>query len=230
MPSVANSYESSRSVVINYLEQTFEEKAAVAYLYCNYKAQNQTTINFVASLLQQLIQRLPAIPSNIISIYKQHIHKQTRPSLAEYSRLLQSQVRQFSKVYIIIDALDEYPQGYGINDLLPEIRKLPNIHLLVTSRFVADIEHEFAEASCLKICAHDKDVKNYIETRISEEPLMVRHIKMDPTLRTAILDTITEKANGMYVTEKSPLKAFLNLLTLQVSTCPATCGLAGNGR
>jgi hypothetical protein len=173
----------------------------VAYLYCNYKAQNQTAVNFIGSLLQQLIQRLPAIPSDIISIYKQHVRQQTRLSLAEYSRLLQSQVQRFSKVYVIIDALDEYPRGYGISDFLPEIRKLPNTHLLVTSRSVADIQREFAEESCLEIRACDTDVKDYIEARIAGEPQMVRHIKADPSLRTAILDTIIQKANGMYVTE-----------------------------
>ena len=178
-----------------------EENAAVAYVYCNYKERDQTPINLVASLLQQLIQSQPAIPRDIVSICKDHIHKKTRPSLAEYSRLLQSQVQRFSEVYIIIDALDECTEVYGINNFLPEIRKLlPNIHLLVTSRFVSNIEREFAEASRLEIRANETDIRDYIEARIAAQPQMMRHIEADPTLRNALLDTIIQKADGMYVT------------------------------
>jgi len=182
------------------LEKTFKEKAGVAYLYCNYKEQNQTAVNFIASLLQQLIQRLPAIPGNITSLYKQYIRRQTRPSLAEYSMLLQSQVGQFPRVFIVVDALDEYPHGYGIKDFLPEIRKLlPSAHLLVTSRYVEDIKREFAEASCLDIRAHDEDVKHYIEARITGEPQILRHIQADPSIQNSIVGTIIQKSNGMYV-------------------------------
>lgn len=71
----------------------------------------------------------------------------------------------------------------------------------MTSRFVADIEREFAEAICLEIRAHDKDVNDYLRARIAENPQMLRHIKADPTLQNAIVDTIIQKANGMYVTK-----------------------------
>ena len=95
------------SIIINYLEQTFKGNAAVAYIYCNYKEQNQTAINLVASLLQQLVQGQSVISNDIIAIYRRHSRKQTRPSFAEYSELLESEAHRFSKVFIVIDALDE---------------------------------------------------------------------------------------------------------------------------
>ena len=47
-----------RSIVVEYLERSFEKNnVAIAYIYCSYKEQeDQTTVNLIASLLQQLVQ------------------------------------------------------------------------------------------------------------------------------------------------------------------------------
>ena len=191
-------YGTFSSVIVNHLEQTSEDGTAVACIYCNYKEQNQTTINLVASLLQQLIQGQLTLSDDIITIYRRHTRKQTRPSLTEYSELLQSVTRRFSKVFIVVDALDECSVRNGSRGFLSELRKLPpNIHLLVTSRYTGDIEHEFAEAACLEISALDEDIRKYIETRIKTQPQLIHHIKVDPTIRGTILDTIVQKADGM---------------------------------
>ena len=46
-----------RSIVVDYLERSFEqEDVAIAYIYCSYKEQeDQTDVNLIASLLQQLV-------------------------------------------------------------------------------------------------------------------------------------------------------------------------------
>ena len=44
-------------------------------------------------------------------LYRRHSKKQTRPTLGELSKLLQSEVRHISKVFIVIDALDECPES-----------------------------------------------------------------------------------------------------------------------
>ena len=124
-----------------------------------------------------------------------------RPTLAECANLLQSEVRGFSKIFIVIDALDDCPESNGTRmSFLMEIRKLqPNIHLLVTSRYIPSIEREFEKAARLEICASDGDVRKYLECRIASEPQLVRHVKMDPTLQDTIINALVEKAKGMYV-------------------------------
>ena len=79
------------------------------------------------------------------------------------------------------------------------------MHLLVTSRYITDIQHEFEKTTRLEIYASDDDVKSYVKARIEEQPQLVRHIRADPTLRSIISDTIVRKANGMYVTITRPL-------------------------
>jgi hypothetical protein len=186
---------------VNYLTQSFEqENAAVAYIYCSYKERyDQTSVNLIASLLQQLVQRNSVIPDEIVSLYHRHINKQTRPTLAEWSELLRSEVHRLSKVFIIVDALDECSEGDGTRDsFLSEILKLqPSIRLLVTSRHILTIEREFEKAARIEILANDEDVRKYVEGRIETERRLSRHIKADPTLQDTIISTIVEKAKGM---------------------------------
>jgi hypothetical protein len=158
-------------------------------------------------LLQQLTARRSEISDDINTLYQDRIKKQTRPSLADYSRLLQSEIRNFSRVFIVIDALDECSENDGIREgFLGEVRKLlPNICLLVTSRPIANLEHEFENATHLEIHASDEDIKRYLEAQIERQPQLARHIKADPTLRDAILNNIIKKANGMYVPVTRPV-------------------------
>jgi hypothetical protein len=149
--------------------------------------------------LQQLLQRKLAISDDIVSLYRHHSKKQTRPRLDELSKLLQSEVRCLSKVFFVIDALDECPESNGIRDgFITEIQKLqPITHLLITSRHISTIEHEFEQAARVEIRASDEDVKKYLECRIESESRLVRLVKGDSALQAAISNTIVENAKGM---------------------------------
>ena len=184
---------------MDYLERSFElENVAIAYIYCSYKEQeNQTAVNLIASILQQLVQRKSTVSSEIVSLYGHQIKKGTRPTLDECSKLLQSDVRGLSEVFIIVDALDECPESTR-DSFLAEIRKLQsNIHLLVTSRHISTIEREFKRAAHVEIRASDEDIRRYLEGRIEREGRLVRHVEADPALQETIINTIVEKAEGM---------------------------------
>jgi hypothetical protein len=188
-----------RSIVVDHLKRSFQQgDAAIAYIYCSFKEQeDQTAVNLIASLLQQLVQRNPIISDEIVSLYHRHIKERTRPTPNEWFKLLQSEICRFSKTFIIIDALDECPESTR-DSFLAEIRKLqPSIHVLVTSRHIANIEHEFEEAARIEIRASDKDIRRYLGGRIEEERRLLRHIKADPTLQGTIINTIAGKAKGM---------------------------------
>ncbi|KAI9774757.1 MAG: hypothetical protein M1839_001624 [Geoglossum umbratile] len=191
------------SIIVDYLERSFErEDVAVAYTYCNYKEQeNQTVTNLIASLLQQLVRRKRVISDEIVSLYDHHLDRRTRPTLAEWSKLLQSEVRHLSKVFAIIDAFDEHLESNNTKySFLTEIRKLqPTVHLLVTSRHIASIEREFEKAARVEIRASDIDIRRYLEDRIKQEHGLVRHVKTDSALQEAIINTIVEKAKGMFL-------------------------------
>ncbi|KAI9770937.1 MAG: hypothetical protein M1840_002641 [Geoglossum simile] len=190
------------SIIIDHLEKSFKGKdIAVAYIYCSYKEQeDQTDANLIASLLQQIVQRGPSISDKLSSVYNRHIQKQTRPVLSEWLELLKSESRHFSKLFIVIDAFDEFSERNGTRDsFFAEIRTLPNMHLLVTSRHISTIESLFEKTARVEVRAIDTDVRRYLECRIEREGRLVRHVKADPSLKETIVDTVVAKAKGMFL-------------------------------
>jgi hypothetical protein len=188
------------SVVIDFLERTFvRENVGVAYIYCNYKEPDQTAINLVGAIVRQLVQQRSELSEQITDLRRSHSTKQTRPSLDEYSRCLQSEISRFPKVFIVIDALDECIESNGTRRvLLDEFQKLQShVHLLVTSRLIVSIEQDFADALRLEICASDEDIRRYLEGRIGKEDRLKRLIKADLILQNSLIDTIVENAKGM---------------------------------
>lgn len=174
----------------------------LAYVYCSYKERrDHTTVNLIASILQQLIQDDDVVPADVLTLYRHHARRKgSIPTLIELSKLLQSQVCRLSTVFIAVDALDERREGdtETADDFLEELRALqPHVRLFVTSRPSAAIELELKDAIRLQVLAHDTDVRTYLEQRIARTPRLKRHVDKDPTLREGITNTIIEKSKGM---------------------------------
>ena len=107
----------------------------------------------------------------------------------------------FNDVFVVIDALDEYTEEDGSRGkFLAGIQKLqPNIRLLVTSRRLLNIEHEFGRSIRLEIRATNEDITRYLDDRIQEEKRLRKHVKGDPFLHNTIVNTIVGNSQGMYV-------------------------------
>lgn len=182
------------SIVINYLEQQLRDQAALAWIYCDYnEQQKQDASSLISSILRQIFQKDSDLTGEIRDLYATG---KGRPSLADFSRLLGLQTQRFSKVFIVIDALDECVDE-DIREELVEALRLPSVHLLVTSRRLPSIGALFADAPHLEIKARDLDIKNYLNDRILNEKRLVRLVKTDVSLKTTIMSTVTEKAQGM---------------------------------
>ncbi len=105
----------------------------------------------------------------------------------------------------MLDALDEFTGGHPEEqmnkqeELINTIKSLGNnIHLLVTSRDITTIGLFFKADTRLDIQAANNDINLYIMSKLSGGHLS-RLIKERDDLRQAILDGVTEKADGMCV-------------------------------
>jgi KAP family P-loop domain len=187
--------------VVDHLSNQFRGKTVgIAYIYCNYKKQGEeTSVNLIASLLKQLVQERPFISKDVKNLYEEHINKETRPSVTECLRVLRLEMGRHSKIFFIIDALDECSedtQGFLL-DRLRALQAGKNLNLIITSRPQVSIKQVFKEAKLLEVRARDEDVRNYLQERISSPRRLVQVV--NAALQKDILDTITENAKGMYV-------------------------------
>jgi len=182
--------------VINHLQTVFEDdNVAIACIYCDYKEQTEQTVtNLVASLLKQILQDRCSTSETVMSLYKHHRNKSTRPTLGEFTEALKSELGMYSKIFIVVDALDECPEENGTRaNLLKALRSLGGtVNLMVTSRDLPSIAREFQRTKRLDIRANDSDVQRYIEGRIARASR--RHLI---ALRECILNTIVENVKCM---------------------------------
>ena len=147
----------------------------IAYLYCNFRRQDeQKADDLLASLLKQLSQTRSSLPDSVKALYDQHKNKRTRPSFDEISRTLQSVAAMYSRVFIVIDALDECQASDGCRTrFLKEIFKVQTksgANIFATSRFIPEITERFQGSISLEIRASEEDVRRYLDGHMFRLP------------------------------------------------------------
>lgn len=158
----------------------------------------QTPVNLLASLFTQLSQARNSLSNDAKELYHDHLDYGTRPKLSEISALLQSEITRFSKIFVILDALDECSGEGPRTSFFSELQCLqPKVNLLVTSRFFDTIARKFEGKRQLEVVASDQDVRKYVSGRISREDRLLRHIQKDAALLEHITETIVQNAESM---------------------------------
>jgi Cdc6-like AAA superfamily ATPase len=188
----------SAAIVVHELNTKFQndDSVGIAYVYCNFRRQyEQKPIDLLTSLLKQLIQGLPLIPQSIQTLYEHHQRKRTRPSINEIMQILQSVVRDYSKAFIIVDALDECQVSEGRRkQFLTELFNLQTktvANLFATSRYIPEITREFDGSASLEIRASNDDVQKYLNDRMSRlRPFVSRNVILQEEIKTEIIKAV----------------------------------------
>lgn len=191
------------SIVVHDLNTRFRNDMTIgiAYLYCNFARKDEQSLeNLVLILLKQLAQGHSCLPNAVKDLHNHYQRGPARPSFDEISKTLQSVAALYSRVFILIDALDECQTSEGCRTkLLSEIFSLQvkcAANLFATSRFVAEITERFEGRTSLEIKASDEDVRVYLDSHMPNLPSFV---SCSPGLQKAIKDDIVMAVDGMCV-------------------------------
>src|SRR5947207_15735274 len=114
------------SLVIDTLRKDVQEtktKMGVAYVYCDYKDQDQTAEKLIAAIAKQLLLRWD-IPDRIIEIYNEIQRERKQISLDNATEILRIACAALDRVYICVDALDELEEGER-NTFLGSLQETP---------------------------------------------------------------------------------------------------------
>ncbi|KAM0424178.1 hypothetical protein ACHAPT_010547 [Fusarium lateritium] len=189
------------SIVVEELTKQFEDDSTVcvAYVYFNYQQQDNQTIERVfANLLRQLVAGRSDIPAAVGDLYMKHLKRASKPTFEEIRKLLRSFSSLYSRVFVIVDALDECPSRDGRrNTLLAEIMKLQTAllaNVMCTSRPIPEIEAWFPHAVSIKVRASEHDVRKYLDGQLGCLPGFVAR---NPKLQRQVKNQIVKVVNGM---------------------------------
>lgn len=191
------------SIVVEELTTRFhdDKSIGIAYLYCNFQRHDDQKVgDLLTSLLKQLARGRSSLPETVQSLYDSHKDKQTRPSLIEISRALHSVANTCTRVFIVIDALDECQATGGHRaNFLSEIFNLQatcRVNIFATSRYIPEIIERFQGSTRLEIHASEYDVRRYVDGHISHLPSFIgRSLDLKEEVKTEIVKAV----DGMYV-------------------------------
>jgi hypothetical protein len=191
------------SILGDHLLNKFQDNntVSVAFLYYNYQRQDQKAEYFVLNLIKQLAKHQNPLPAIVEKLYDEHERGNTRPLLKDLSEILASLIKSFSRVFILIDALDEYEDNGSQTKLLDQlftIQEKTSLNLFATSRPIPRITKKFEFMGCLRreISPNPHDIFHFLDSRMSELPDFVAG---DAALQKEIKISIESSIEGMQV-------------------------------
>jgi hypothetical protein len=189
--------------------------ASMAYFYFDFRNDNKQGLrDLVPSLLTQLSARSSLHCDILSKLYSVHDSGTKQPSDSVLTKCLKDMLTLPDQppIYLIMDALDESPNTFGIPspresvlELLEELvdLRLPNLHICVTSRPEIDVRDVIVPLTSLRVSLHDqsgqkKDIADYVRSVVysNKEPIMRRWKKED---KDHVIEILSERADGMYV-------------------------------
>jgi hypothetical protein len=183
---------------VDHLEgQAQKTNIGVACIFLDHKeTEIQTIPNLVGGVWSQLVLG-KSIPADVWKLYDPHKERRIRPQLNDFLRVLNLAAAVYPKVYLVIDALDEYPEEKQ-HSFLQYLGKLSaQINILITSRPHINLEPIFANLQIIDIYATDADIHKYLDGQIQNSLRLSRHIRTCPELRGQVHSEIISSSKGM---------------------------------
>ncbi|PVH69381.1 hypothetical protein DL98DRAFT_439187 [Cadophora sp. DSE1049] len=189
-------------------------KIGIAFVYCDFQRKPE---NILRSLLKQLILEQPSVPRGVKLLYDKYKTRPCSVSISDFSESLLSVVSDFSRLFIVIDALDEYePQDRTyVLDKIWDLQAKTRANLFTTSRplekIIKEIEKKFkGRLSSLPIRAREEDMGNYLDGRMST--LEVLH-EENKGLSEEIKTKIIKAADGVFLLARLHLDSLADKTT-----------------
>jgi hypothetical protein len=187
------------SVIVHHLQSTIPQESRIVAFFCDNTTKAEYT-TLLGALLQQLIKDKCSNWNGIEALYEQHIHG-TKPESGELLALLRSELKTVRKVYIVLDALDEWSTDSGELFLwLSNLKDLgSNVNILVTSRPAIHIPSLSIDDVRLEISPPASDLRSYMRLRIGKESDCNerRFLKHNLQLQENLENTLLERCEGL---------------------------------
>lgn len=187
----------SSIIIDSLLSSAQTPRQAIAYFYFDHQDQSsQLPATVLSCILRQLLEQQRAIPEAVARVYKNVGSKGGLPQF-ECASLITEVTKGLSRVYLVLDALDECAPEHRVSLLqtLSQLSRVPGLRLLVTSRpHIRELTTAFTQFLRLKIVAQDEDIRLYIRQELTRNGI---HDMCDAEFAKELIQKLTQGADGM---------------------------------
>lgn len=182
--------------VKEFCQRNEDEVTGWAYYYCYFARDQDETHHFLRWIISQLCRQVGDLSSEVRRLFRTG----RQPTTSELLDTLDSVTKDFSRVYVTIDALDESMNREEILGLLctvVEDERFNRVQLLVTSRKELNIERALSNIGAdisLSNRYVDADIRTYATSRLRKESKFSR---WPETLKEEIELGLVKGAKGM---------------------------------
>ncbi|KAK6988484.1 hypothetical protein R3P38DRAFT_2573237, partial [Favolaschia claudopus] len=171
----------------------------LAYIYINHKElEIQTPTALFASLCKQLLLNKP-LPLMLQNLWQYHHTRQTPPTLDNMLRVLETVLCEYHKIYLIVDALDEYlnitdeQRGLFVQNLVKIVNQFP-VHLMITTRPNNISQDRFPNSQQVPV---EADITLYVENQFKTSDNLSRLLANESQLKDSIQTAMVKDVDGM---------------------------------
>jgi hypothetical protein len=191
----------TRTTVIKYLDKFLADPEYITIrFHFHYQSSKDMILpQLMEFILKQLLYHR-ALSSTTEKLLRYRAKPPSRPNESEILTLLQEEIRTYTRVFLVLDALDESPGEMGMSIRHFILSNLPdNVSLLCTSRDIPEITRSFDGEMRIDINAHDSDLRVYLHSYLQSAPkLRTLMARVVPALNEkAISSKVLKKAHGM---------------------------------
>ena len=177
-------------------------KPLILHFFFDFAAQERQNITaFVCSLMLQMIEVEEKVSSSISSLYDSYSNRSQTPRDVELLETLRMSFLSEGQIFIILDGVDECAVRKEILRSLEIMAtwKMPQLHLMVSSRREPDIEKALVPISShtceMGMVDVNEDISKYVQQSMNEDPRLNRW-PLD--VQNEIAHVIASKAGGMF--------------------------------
>jgi hypothetical protein len=182
------------------IEELASHSLVIAYLYFDFHSKDIQPHSVLRALIQQLSSKCTSIPNSLEKLFSACADSGRSPSPEELKSTLKSITSSFENVYVVFDALDEFPSRPEFLELLEEIHgwNLGTLHILTTSRKEQDIEERLSRLVSHQVFMDERFVDGDINVHVSRILADdIRFSRCSADMKENIKTTLMKGAHGM---------------------------------
>ncbi|KAJ6133492.1 hypothetical protein N7471_008707 [Penicillium samsonianum] len=190
------------SKVIETVQNTVSgnDGTAIAFHYCQFSnSASLSSERMIAAVISQTLQsnsNTEDLPEFLLKLFNKYSSRKALPNLEELNQLFADVCQDISKLFLIIDGLDELIERKGAIEFLQRLLCIHDItfKVFVASRPEVDLENAFEFYSAIELTPSDiaGDMERYVRGRVNELRLQDREGE-------ELVRELIRRADGMFL-------------------------------